>query len=142
MFVRGCDSSKKAERRVTWPRLLAGEVSRTTALLRDLLNGSFNSIHINDENTYHEVKDYISTIAPEKEKIVKRYDGNVPIFDQFGVTKQVKGSFGKIVSLRGSAYLIIEHTEALHVVDVNSGIRTKKVALNDGLMIVRNMWGI
>ncbi|MDR0660362.1 MAG: Rne/Rng family ribonuclease [Prevotellaceae bacterium] len=109
----------------TNPKLLAGEVSRTTALLRDLLNGSFNSIHVNDEETYHEVKDYISTIAPEKEKIVKLYDGNVPIFDQFSITKQVKGSFGKIVSLKGSAYLIIEHTEALHVIDVNSGIRAK-----------------
>lgn len=107
------------------PRLLAGEVSRTTALLRDLLNGSFNSIHVNDEDTYHEIKDYISTIAPEKEKIVKLYDGNVPIFDQFGIAKQVKGSFGKVVSIKGSAYLIIEHTEALHVIDVNSGIRVK-----------------
>lgn len=107
------------------PKLLAGEVSRTTALLRDLLNGSFNSIHVNDESAYNELKDYISTIAPEKEKIVKLYDGNVPVFEQFSITKQVKSSFGKIVSLKSSAYLIIEHTEALHVIDVNSGIRTK-----------------
>ncbi len=109
----------------TPPRLLAGEVSRTTALLRDLLNGSFNNIHVSDEGVYHEIKEYIGTIAPEKEKIVKLYDGKVPIFEQFGVAKQVKASFGKVVSLKGSAYVIIEHTEALHVIDVNSGIRTK-----------------
>ena len=125
MLVKRWEQCIDQMKTATTPRLLAGEVSRTTALLRDLLNGSFNSIHINDESTYHEIKDYISTIAPEKEKIVKLYNGNVPVFDQFDITKQVKGSFGKIVSLKGSAYLIIEHTEALHVVDVNSGIRVK-----------------
>ena len=125
LLIKRWEQCMEQMKTATSPRLLAGEVSRTTALLRDLLNGSFNSIHINDENTYHEVKDYISTIAPEKEKIVKLYDGNVSIFDQFSVAKQIKGSFGKIVSLKGSAYLIVEHTEALHVIDVNSGIRTK-----------------
>ena len=74
---------------------------------------------------YNEVKDYIGTIAPEKEKIVKLYSGKVPIFENFGIEKQIKGLFGKTVSFKSGAYLIIEHTEALHVIDVNSGNRSK-----------------
>jgi ribonuclease G len=107
------------------PRRVIGEVSRTSAILRDALNGSFNSIVINDEATYIEIKEYISTIAPEKEKIVKYYDETEPIFEHYGVEKQIKSAFGKTISIRSGAYLIIEHTEALHVIDVNSGNRSK-----------------
>lgn len=107
------------------PRLVIGEVSRTSAILRDALNGSFNNIFVNDESSYQEIRDYISTIAPEKEKIVKLYDGREAIFEHFGIEKQIKSLFGKVVSIRNGAYLVIEHTEALHVIDVNSGNRSK-----------------
>lgn len=109
------------------PYLFIGELNRTTAILRDILNVSFNSITVDDEIIFREIKDYISTIAPEKEKIVKFHKGDVPIFEFFGVEKQIKSSFGKTVSFRNGAYLIIEHTEALHVIDVNSGNRSKSV---------------
>mgnify|MGYP003306559339 CR=1 FL=1 len=108
------------------PQLLFTENSRTTTILRDLLNDSFSNIYVNDEGVYEEVKDHISTISPEQEKIVKLYKGDTPIFDQFDVTRQIKGAFGKVVPLKQGAYIIIEHTEALHVVDVNSGIRAKQ----------------
>jgi ribonuclease G len=108
------------------PELLMGELDRTSALLRDILNNSFNHIYTNDTNVFREVRDYIETIAPEKKKIVKRYTGRVPIFEHFGVEKQIKGLFGKTVTIKNGAYLIIEHTEALHVIDVNSGNRSKK----------------
>jgi ribonuclease G len=82
---------------------------------------------VNDQNFCREIKEYISEIAPEKEKIVKHYRGSAHIFEKFGVEKQIKGSFGKTVSFKSGAYLIIEHTEALHVIDVNSGNRSKSV---------------
>jgi len=107
------------------PRLVISELNRTSAVLRDVLNGSFNHIFVNEDTVYHELKDYINTIAPEKEKIVKHFDGAEPIFDNYGVDKQIKSSFGKTVSFKSGAYLIIEHTEALHVIDVNSGNRSK-----------------
>jgi ribonuclease G len=107
------------------PKLVLQELDRTSAILRDLLNVSFNSIYVNDEIFAREIKQYISTIAPEKQKIVKLYTGNIPIFDHFGIEKQIKSLFGKTVSCRNGAYLIIEHTEALHVIDVNSGNRSK-----------------
>ena len=108
------------------PQLLFTENSKATTILRDLLNDTFTSIEVNDESTYYEIRDYIRTIAPEKEKIVKLYKGSLPVFDEFDVTRQIKGSFGKVVPLKKGAYLVIEHTEALNVVDVNSGTRVKK----------------
>jgi len=109
------------------PALIVSEISRTAAILRDILNVSFNNIYVNDESAYREIREYINTIAPEKEKIVSLYDGTPPIFEKFGIEKQIKTSFGKTVSFKSGAYLIIEHTEALHVIDVNSGNRSKSV---------------
>jgi ribonuclease G len=110
------------------PHMLMSELKRTSAILRDMLNVTFNNIYVNDERIYNEITDYISTIAPEKEKIVKLYKSSTPIFENFGVEKQIKSSFGKTVSFKNGAYIIIEHTEALHVIDVNSGNRAKTAA--------------
>ncbi|MBO7644083.1 MAG: Rne/Rng family ribonuclease [Bacteroidales bacterium] len=105
--------------------LLFTEYSKTTTVLRDLLNDSFSNVYVNDPKIYEETRRYISLISPEQEKIVKLYDGKDPIFDHFEVTRQIKSSFGKIVPMKGGAYLVIETTEALGVIDVNSGIRAK-----------------
>ncbi len=107
------------------PKIILGEINRSSAMLRDLLNESFNNIHVNDPIMYEELRDYIKTIAPEKIDILKLYKGKASIFDHFGVERQIKGSFGKVVSIKSGAYLVIEHTEALHVIDVNSGQRMK-----------------
>lgn len=109
------------------PFLAISELNRTSAILRDMLSTSFQNIHINDENIAREIKEYIETIAPEKSKIVQLFKGSTPIFEKFGILKQIKSSFGRTVSFKSGAYLIIEHTEALHVIDVNSGNRAKTV---------------
>ena len=106
-------------------QLLFTEYSKTTTILRDLLNDSFTNIYVNNETIYEETRKYISLISPEQEKIVKLYKEKAPIFDHFEVTRQIKSSFGKVVPIKQGAYLVIEHTEALHVIDVNSGIRSK-----------------
>ena len=110
---------------LTLPQLAYEETSRTVALLRDLFNPSYEHIYINDSSVYNEVRNYVSLIAPECKDIVKFYKGSVPIFDNFSVTKQIKTSLGRTVTYKHGAYLIIEQTEALHVVDVNSGNRSK-----------------
>ena len=107
------------------PSLVIGEIDRTTALLRDIYHPEFNSIIVNDQSVCNELSDYIGSIQADKRKIVKFYNGRQPIFDHFGVEKQIKASFGKTVSFKEGAYLIVEHTEAFHVVDVNSGNRAK-----------------
>jgi len=124
-LIKKWETATEKLKTVSFPGQLASELKRTSAILRDMLNGTFNSIHVNDEIVFNDIHEYIETIAPEKEKIVKLYTGNVPIFDQFGIEKQIKSLFGKTVSIKSGAYLIIEHTEALHVIDVNSGNRSK-----------------
>ncbi len=105
------------------PMRILGEIDKTSSILRDLLNADFTNIHVNDEDLYYSVKDYVADIAPGREKIIKHYDGKLDIFERFGVSKQIKALFGKKVPLSNGGYLIIEHTEAMHVVDVNSGNR-------------------
>jgi ribonuclease G len=119
------DAIVKIQKAAKLPAMIFEETSRAVGLLRDLFNPSFESIHVNNEAVFHEIKDYVSLIAPERAGIVKMYKGQLPIYDNFGITKQIKSSFGKTISYKSGAYLIIEHTEALHVVDVNSGNRTK-----------------
>ncbi len=108
------------------PAIVIDELNRTSALLRDILNNTFNNIYVNDKLVFDEVKQYIESIAPEKQKIVKYFNGRTSIFEHFNIDRQVKALFGKTVTFKDGAYLIIEHTEALHVIDVNSGNRSKK----------------
>ncbi|MFZ2906722.1 MAG: Rne/Rng family ribonuclease [Cyclobacteriaceae bacterium] len=105
---------------------LIGELNKTSSLLRDLLNESFDNIHIDDKKIYDEARAYIRNISPEQEKIVKFYNGRAKIFEHYGVEKQIKSAFGQTVSLKAGGYLIIEHTEALHVIDVNSGNKSNR----------------
>jgi ribonuclease G len=107
------------------PKKVLGEMDRTSTMLRDLLNSSFNNIHVNDEKLFEEIKQYLTNISPENVNILKLYKNQEPIFDFYGVDRQIKASFGKTVNIKHGAYLIIEHTEAMHVIDVNSGHRQK-----------------
>ncbi len=122
------DTIEKAQK-VTAPALIFEEESRIVSVLRDLFSPSFESIYVNDKEVMAQISKYVDLIAPERHDIVKYYGDDTPIFDHFNITKQIKSSFGKTVSFKSGAYIIIEHTEALHVIDVNSGNRSK--AAND-----------
>lgn len=106
------------------PAKILSEQTKATSMLRDLLTADFNKIVVNDQNIYNDTRNYIQKIAPDKIDIVTHYNNGAAIFDHFGITKQVKSAFGKTVNLPSGAYLIIEHTEALHVIDVNSGYKS------------------
>lgn len=121
------------------PQKVLSELDRTSQILRDILNESFNSIHVNDTSLYEETKAYIGTIAPDKKDIVKRYKGRVPIFDNYGIEKQLRSSFGKTVTIKSGVYLVIEHTEALHVIDINSGHRVNKQYSQEENALIVNM---
>lgn len=117
------------------PRLIMGEQDKTTSILRDLLSESFQKVVVNDKKMHAETKDYIARIAPEKEDIVSYHNNGTNVFDTYGITKQVKASFGKTVNLSSGAYLIIEHTEALHVIDVNSGTRSAEMGQEQNALV-------
>ena len=119
------DTISKMQRN-TPPALIYEEESRAVGVIRDLFTPNFENIFVNDAETFQQIENYVSLIAPETKDVVKLYTKDTPIFDHFNITKQIKSSFGKTVSFKSGAYIIIEHTEALHVIDVNSGNRSKQ----------------
>lgn len=100
---------------------LMGEGNRYHSVLRDLLSLDFNSITVNSEEVYKKLKEQYSGSGEDLAKVLKVYKGKERLFQHFGIEKQIKASFGKNVPILGGAYLVVEHTEALHVIDVNSG---------------------
>jgi ribonuclease G len=122
------------------PSKVLGELNRATSILRDVFNDSFSGIHIDDEELFYQTKDYLQEIAPSKQSIVKHYQSkDTPIFEKYNIERQIKTSFGKTVSMSKGAYLIIEHTEALHVIDVNSGNRSNKATNQEDTALEVNM---
>ncbi|MEH3113291.1 Rne/Rng family ribonuclease [Pedobacter terrae] len=116
-FIKKMPSTEPSKR--VW-----GEMDRSSTLIRDILNPDFTNVYVSTPDLYDDIRSYVHDISPEMEKIVKLYKQKEPIFDHFGIEKQIKNAFGKTVNLPGGAYLVVEHTEALHVIDVNSGNRT------------------
>jgi len=125
-LVKKWESSVKRLNKSQAPTKIISELDRTSVILRDVMNESFHNIVVNDQTLFEDTKLYLRSIAPEKAGIVKLYKGKKPIFDNFGIDKQIINSFGRIVTIRSGIYLIIEHTEALHVIDINSGHRVNK----------------
>lgn len=107
------------------PALIFEEESRAVSIIRDIFNPSFESIYVNHADIFTQIQNYVGLIAPDRQDIVKLYTKDIPVFDHFGITRQIKNAFGKTVSFKSGAYLIIESTEALHVIDVNSGNRSR-----------------
>ena len=105
--------------------LVSEEMGRTLGIIRDVLSPDFTSIQINDRDIYDDVRRYLELIAPESAKIVKLYQGTQPIFDHFDITRQMKTGLGRTVGFKHGGYLIIDKTEALFSIDVNSG--SKKI---------------
>jgi len=103
------------------PVKLLSELDKTSSILRDILNDSFTKIVVNSRTMQQQITQFMEGAAPEKVKIIQLYKGNRPIFDAFGINRQIKGSFGKTSTMPSGAYVVIEHTEAMHVIDVNSG---------------------
>lgn len=129
----------KSLHRAKPPARVLGELSKVSSILRDLFNDTFTGIHVDDVSLYYKIKEYVQEIAPQKESIVKLYESSVPIFEKFGIERQIKTSFGRTVSMSKGAYLVIEHTEALHVIDVNSGNRSGKGQTQEDTALEVNM---
>lgn len=127
-LVKCWEESVAKMQRSTPPTLIYEEDSRAVSVIRDVFSPSFENIYVNEAETFTQIQNYVSLISPEAKDIVKLYTKDTPIFDHYNITRQIKSSFGKTVSFKSGAYIIIEHTEALHVIDVNSGNRSRAAA--------------
>ena len=126
ILVKAWEDSIAKLQRSKPPMLIYEEESRAVSIIRDIFSTDFEHVHVNDPDAFAQIQKYVEQISPEKKEIVKLYQKDVPIFDHFNISRQIKSSFGKTVSFKSGAYIIIEHTEALHVIDVNSGNRSKQ----------------
>ena len=126
LLTRWKNLSIKLKQIDKYPSKVLSEINRSSSILRDIFDDNFTGIHVDDAEMQSEIHDYIETIAPDKKSIIKLYDNHLPIFEKFGIERQIKSSFGTTVSMQKGAYLVIEHTEALHVIDVNSGNRSNR----------------
>ncbi|SDB64140.1 ribonuclease G [Flavobacteriaceae bacterium MAR_2010_188] len=121
------------------PSKVLSEMNKASSILRDIFDDSFTSIIVDDESLCIQIKDYLQQIAPEKESIVKLHKNGVPVYEKYGIERQIKTTFGRTVSMARGAYLVIEHTEALHVIDVNSGNRSNKQKNQEDTALEVNM---
>lgn len=121
------------------PLRILSEIDRSSSIIRDLMNDNFSSIVVNDAALYEDLKSYVRQVSPNAEKIVKHHNNKVPVFEHYGINKQIKAAFGKNVSLQGGSYLVIEHTEALHVIDVNSGSKATSDADQEANALIVNL---
>jgi ribonuclease G len=126
LLQRWKNLSTKLKEIDNFPSKILSEINRSSSILRDIFDETFSGIHVNDMNLKVEIEEYLKKIDPKKASIVKYYNDHLPIFEKFGIERQIKSSFGKTVSMHKGAYLVVEHTEALHVIDVNSGKRSSK----------------
>ena len=138
LFDRWTGMCKKI-RHAEHPTKVLSEMNRASSILRDVFDDSFSGIHVDEQTMLTEVKDYLDQIAPDKKSIANYYNADLPIFEKYGVDRQIKTSFGRTVSMSRGAYLIIEHTEALHVIDVNSGNRSNKAKNQEDTALEVNM---
>lgn len=115
------DNSSKGKNNDVEVRLIGEELGRTIGVIRDIFTPEFSAIQVNDESIYNEIREYVELIAHECVKRVKLYRDDQPIFDKFDITRQTKTGLGRTVGFKDGGYLIIEKTEALFSIDVNSG---------------------
>ena len=139
LLERWKNLSRKLKEIDNFPSKILSEINRSSSILRDIFDDSFTGIHVDDENLKIEIEEYLNKIDPKKTSIINYYNDHLPIFEKFGIERQIKSSFGKTVSMQKGAYLVIEHTEALHVIDVNSGNRSSKLKTQEDTAMEVNL---
>ena len=103
------------------PALIHRETNLTRGLMRDLFSEKVEQVTIDSKQTYNEIVEYLKGIAPDLADRVKLYEEQVPLFDKAGIEQEIRDLFKRRCELPSGGYLIIEPTEALVSIDVNSG---------------------
>src|SRR5580658_3854793 len=123
-----------ASKRADHPRLLYREPDLAVRMLREELNGEYRAVVIDDRGLYEQVRDYVGTVSPELADRVEFYDPDVeplPIFERYHIHEQLHKALDRKVWVPSGGSLIIERTEALTVIDVNTGKNVGKTSLEE-----------
>lgn len=115
------DKALKNLKHIQKPGKLMGEDARLNSLIRDLLGQGLDRITVSSKEIYQQLQDEFQDVMPNYKKVSRLYKGRIPVFEFYGIEKKIKALFGKRVLLPSGGSIVIEHTEAMHVIDVNSG---------------------
>ncbi|HRE40140.1 MAG TPA: Rne/Rng family ribonuclease [Ignavibacteria bacterium] len=108
------------------PEILYKDASTTSSVIRDLLKVDISKLVVDSKKLHKEIRTYIENTSPEYLERLELYTGNQPLFDAFRIEKQLNDSLNKKVWVKGAGYIVIENTEAMTVIDVNSGKYAKE----------------
>jgi ribonuclease G len=126
----------KIDRKPKPPQLLHQDVSMVSSVVRDLFTDDYDRILVDDHRLHRSLQTYIRAVAPHMLKVVKRYDGSKPVFEEVGISGAIAEAFSSRVDLPTGGYIYVEHTEAMHVIDVNSGRASKGKSQEDNSLKV------
>lgn len=103
------------------PSLIYQDVTTTASVIRDLFTSDVTKVYVDSKKVHKEIRDYLAVVQPELVDKIHQYRESESIFEAFGIETQIRELFSRKVPLKSGGYLIIEHTEAMVVIDVNSG---------------------
>jgi ribonuclease G len=133
------DEVQKKAKREKAPALLHREMELTTGLIRDLFTEEVDRVIIDGKKEQKEILAYLKNYAPELRKRVELYDQENPIFDRFGIESEIEKTFDRKIWLKRGGYIVIEHTEALVTIDVNTGRYTGKTKSQEETILRTNL---
>lgn len=112
---------EKAVKTEQAPALVYKDMTTTSSVIRDLFSDKVEHVVVDDKKMFKEIKAYIQWMSPDMLDRIEYYKGKEPVFDKYGVEKDIQGLMSKKVWLKSGGYIFIEKTEAMTVIDVNSG---------------------
>ncbi len=115
---RGIEKSLKTE---TPPALLYKDMATTSSVIRDLFTDAVERVVVDSKKLYKEIRTYVNTVSPTLVDKIEYYKDRDPIFDANGIEKEIATCLSRKVWMKSGGYVIIEQTEAMVVIDVNSG---------------------
>ncbi len=115
------NSIEKSVKSQKAPSLIYKDMNTTSSVIRDLFSDSVEHVVVDDKKLFKEIKSYVQWMSPDMLNRVEYYNEREPIFDKYGVEKDIQALLSKKVWLKSGGYLFIEKTEAMTVIDVNSG---------------------
>ncbi|MEJ2161327.1 MAG: Rne/Rng family ribonuclease [Chromatiales bacterium] len=107
------------------PSLIYQESNAIIRALRDYLSADVGEILIDDESVYNQAREFVERVMPHNERKIKRYAEEVPLFTRYQIESQIQSAFSHSVSLPSGGSIVIDHTEALVSIDINSARATK-----------------
>jgi ribonuclease G len=131
--IRGRAESSKA------PALIYHDLNLVERILRDQVSGSFSAIWADTEQEYERILRFVSRFQPSLVKRVKLYSKDTPLFEQFNITEEINKALKSKVWLRSGGYIVINQTEALVAIDINTGKYVGKTARLEDTIVKTNI---